>query len=173
MGQIGVIDTQRSSITVHVGKAGLFSFAGHEHLVNAPISSGEIVEGNSPRIEFTIETAKMTVKPDPKIDAKTQAQIQKDMDEMTLEPARYPRIIFHSTRVEKSGADRWRVTGDLSLHGVTRPVIVNVIKGGDAYQGRAEIKQTDFGIKPVSVAGGSIKVKDQITIDFQIFAAPG
>ena len=34
------IDVEHSTVTIHVGKAGLFSAAGHEHWVNAPISSG-------------------------------------------------------------------------------------------------------------------------------------
>src|ERR1700690_941888 len=83
------IDVQRSTITVHVGKAGLLSAAGHEHWISAPISSGTIRESPGPHVEFTVETAKMTVKPDPKVDASTQAQIQKDMEDMTLEPRKF------------------------------------------------------------------------------------
>ncbi len=47
------IDTQRSTITIHVGKSGLLSAAAHDHTVNAPISSG-------------------TLRPDPKVDPKTE-----------------------------------------------------------------------------------------------------
>src|SRR4051812_25809623 len=81
------IDTQRSSITIHVGKAGLISAAGHEHWVSAPISSGKYNASESPHIEFTVTAAKLEVKPDPKVSAKDQAEIQKDMHEMTLESA--------------------------------------------------------------------------------------
>ena len=42
------IDVQRSTITIHVGKAGLLSAAGHDHWINAPISSGTIRE-SAPR----------------------------------------------------------------------------------------------------------------------------
>jgi hypothetical protein len=75
--QEAAIDPQRSTITIHVGKAGIFSVAGHEHWVNAPISSGVIRESPAPQVEFTIETAKMTVKPDPKVDAKTQVRFKR------------------------------------------------------------------------------------------------
>ena len=85
------IDTQRSAITIHVGKSGLLSAAAHDHTVNAPISSGTIVESGAARIEFRIETAKMKVKPDPKIDAKDQATIQTHMEELTLETKSSPR----------------------------------------------------------------------------------
>ena len=53
------IDVQRSTITIHVGKAGLFSAAGHDHTISAPISSGAIGESPAPHVEFTVETAKM------------------------------------------------------------------------------------------------------------------
>jgi hypothetical protein len=69
------IDTQRSTITIHVGKSGLLSGAAHDHTINAPISSGVILESGAAHIEFRVESAKMTVKPDPKIDAKDQATI--------------------------------------------------------------------------------------------------
>src|SRR5271170_36215 len=88
------IDTQRSTITIFVGKSGLLSAAAHDHTISAPISSGTVRESTAPRIEFTIETAKMTVKPDPRIDPKDQATIQMHMEEMTLETKKYPEIAF-------------------------------------------------------------------------------
>src|SRR5271156_1286919 len=84
-----VLDTQRSTITIHVGKSGLLSAAAHDHTISALISSGTVRESTAPRIEFTIETAKMTVKPDPRIDPKDQATIQMHMEEMTFETKKY------------------------------------------------------------------------------------
>jgi hypothetical protein len=57
-----LMDVHRSTITVHVGKAGLFSVAGHEHWVAAPISSGSINESAPAHVEFTVEAARMQVK---------------------------------------------------------------------------------------------------------------
>jgi polyisoprenoid-binding protein YceI len=162
------IDLQHSTLTIHVGKAGLFSAAGHEHWINAPISSGKFNESDPPRIEFTVNATKMEVKPDPKVDAKTQAEIQKDMQDMTLESAKYPEIVFRSSRIVKSGDAQWKADGALTLHGVTKTVHADVKKTGDAYTGRTTIKQTDFGIKPVTVGGGLVKVKDELDIEFQI-----
>lgn len=57
----------------------------------------------------------------------------------------------------------------LILHGVSKPVALSVNRDGDAYFGHATIKQTDFGIKPISVGGGVVvKVKNEVEIDFQI-----
>jgi len=167
--QEAAIDPQRSTITIHVGKAGIFSVAGHEHWVNAPISSGVIRESPAPQVEFTIETVKMTVKPDPKVDAKTQAEIQKDMREMTLETQKFPLIIFRSSRVDKLAEGQWKVEGNLSLHGVAKPVGLTVKRSGESYTAQTVLKQTDFGINPITVGGGVIKVKNEVEIDFQIF----
>ena len=168
-GQSTAIDIERSVVTIHVGKAGLFSAAGHEHWISAPLSSGTIQESPVPRVEFTIETAKMRVKPDPKVDAKTQAEIQKDMEEMTLETKRFPEIKFRSSRIERLAGEQWKVEGDLSLHGVTKPVNLTVKRTGDSYTAHTVLKQTNFGIKPITVGGGLIKVKDEVELDFTIF----
>jgi len=170
--QDAAIDVARSTITIHVGKAGLFSAAGHDHTIDAPLSSGVIRESPSPRVEFTVETAKMTVKPDPKVDAKTQAEIQKDLEEMTLETRKFPEITFRSSRIETLTEGQWKVEGDLSLHGVTKPVSLTVKRTGDSYTAHTVLKQTNFGIKPISIGGGMIKVKDEVEIDFQIFPRP-
>jgi polyisoprenoid-binding protein YceI len=170
MAQERPIDTGRSTITIHVGKAGLFSAAAHDHTIDAPIASGTMRESGAPHIEFTVEAAKMTVRPDPKVDAKTQATIQADMETMTLEVMKFPQIAFHSSRVEKIGEGQWKVDGDLALHGVTKPVSLTVRQTGEAFTTRTVIKQTDFGIKPISIGGGMVKVKNEVEIDFQIFA---
>src|ERR1035438_10214180 len=102
------IDTQRSSITIHVGKAGLLSAAAHEHWVNASIASG-VIDETAAKVEFKVQSAKLIIKPDPKVDEKNRSQIQKDMEEMTLEPAKFPEIAFFSTRVEKNANGQFKV----------------------------------------------------------------
>jgi polyisoprenoid-binding protein YceI len=166
------IDTQRSTITIHVGKSGLLSAAAHDHTVDAPISSGVIVQSGAPRIEFRVETAKMKVRPDSRIGANDQAAIQTHMEEMVLETKRFPEIAFRSSRVQKLADGQWKVDGDLSLHGVTKTVGLSVKETGEAWTTHAVLKQTDFGIAPISIGGGIIKVKNEVEIDFQIFARP-
>jgi YceI-like domain len=170
-GQERAIDTQRSKITIRVGKSGLLSGAAHNHTVDAPIKSGTMRESAPPHIEFTVEAAKMTVEPDPKIDANDQATIQTHMEEMTLEANKYPQIVFRSTRIEKLPGGEWKVDGDLILHGVMKPLSLTVKQMGDEYSAHTVLKQTEFGIKPISIGGGVIKVKNEIELDFQIFPA--
>jgi polyisoprenoid-binding protein YceI len=110
----------------------------------------------------------MEVRADPKVDAKTQSEIQKDMQEKTLESARYPEIVFRSSRVEKEAEGHWKVEGALTLHGATKPISLPMARSGDAYVGRTTLRQTDFGIKPITAAGGTVKVRNELDIEFRI-----
>ncbi len=162
------IDTEHSTITIHVGKGGLVSAAGHDHAIDAPIASGTLQESPEPHIEFAVKTARMAVRFDPKVNARTQDAIQKDMEEMTLETTKFPEIRFRSSHVQRLAGGAWKVEGELSLHGVTKPVSVTARQTGDSFAGHTFLKQTDYGIKPVSVAGGMVKVKNEVEIDFRI-----
>ncbi len=62
--------------------------------------------------------------------------------------------------------------GALTLHGVSKLVSVSVKRDGESYTGHTSIKQTNFGIKPISIAGGAIKIKDMVDIDFVILPSP-
>jgi polyisoprenoid-binding protein YceI len=169
--QDSAIDTQRSTIAIHVGKSGLLSVAAHDHTISAPIASGTVQESTAPRTEFTVHSADMKVMPDPKVDAKTQATIQTDMEKMTLETTRFPEIVFRSSHIEKQGAAQWKVEGDLSLHGVIKPIELFVKTTDDTYITHVVLKQTDFGITPISIGGGMVNVKNEIALDFQIYPA--
>ena len=155
------IDTVHSSLIVHVQKAGLLFAAGHEHTVAAPIEDGSIDDGNNPRVSFRVLTNAMTLLPE-----EHQAQVQRTMQEKVLESARYSEIRFSSQSVLPLGDGRWVVRGDLSLHGRTKTIRVEVTQHVDRYMGEAVIKQTDFGIQPISVAGGTIRVKNELRISF-------
>ena len=157
------IDSERSTLTIHVGKSGLFSAAGHEHTVRAPIAEGTIDDGSNAKIGFRVEAARLTVLPE-----EHQSEIQHTMQERVLESGRFPEIRFVSDKVESTGDRKWDVSGRLTLHGETRAVQVRVQFVDGNYAGSATIKQTDFGIEPVSAAGGTVKVKNELTIDFAI-----
>jgi polyisoprenoid-binding protein YceI len=153
---------------VQVYKSGLFSPFAHDHEIEAPIESGEVNESGSPSVELRVNASKLRVL-DPDASQDTRAKIQTTMlGAEVLDSARFPEIYFQSTRVEPSGADHWAVHGNLDLHGQTHPVSVDVIFKDERYRGTVLLKQTQFGITPVRIAGGTVKVKDEIKIDFVI-----
>src|SRR5262245_4287002 len=102
-----------------------------------------------------------------------------------LDVAKYPTITFTSTKVVKVANDKYRVTGDLTLHGVTKSVDLdvegptpprkdpwgNVRSGATA---TATINRKDFGIVwNKALDGGGVTVGDEIkvTIDVEALAA--
>ncbi len=154
-------------MTVLVGKAGAFSMMGHDHEIAAPIAKGA-VDATAHSVELQVEAAALRVV-DAHASDKDRSQIQQTMlGPEVLDSSRYPTIVFRSTAADAAGAGVWNVRGNLTLHGTTKPVAVTVRESGGHYTGTARFKQTDFGIKPVSVAGGAVKVKDEVQIQFDI-----
>ncbi len=172
------VDPGRSKALIDVGKAGAFSFAGHTHEVEAPLTSGIVrfdpdnVSKSDLRLEFNAAAMKVTGKGDPPADVPKVTDAM--LGEQVLDVKRYPTITFESTAVSgrgsASGLDL-QITGNLTIHGTTKSVrAMTAAKiDGDTLTatGRFTIKQTDFGIKPISV-GGVVKVKDELGIAFTI-----
>lgn len=168
-GNAGVrpIDVAKSSMTVRVLKAGLFSAFGHEHEVNAPIEQGSFREDH-PSVELVVDARKLRVM-DKDVSDKDRAEIQETMlGPKVLDSQQFPEILFRSTQLDRLGEGKWLLHGDLTLHGQTRPVVVKVEGQNGRYRGSAELKQKDFGITPVTVAGGTVKVKNELRIEFDI-----
>jgi polyisoprenoid-binding protein YceI len=85
-----------------------------------------------------------------------------------LDAERYPDIVFKSSSADPAGAGAWTVHGTLTLHGNTRPVSIEVRESDGHYIGTARLKQTDFGIKPIRLAGGAVRVKDEVLVQFDL-----
>lgn len=163
------IDTDNSTLRVHVFKSGLFSGLGDNHEVEAPIVEGTINETAS-RVKFVVAAQRMKVL-DPHLSPDKRQQVQERMlGPEVLDATRFPQITFESTNVEPA-QDQLLVHGQLSLHGVTRPVSASVRKQEGRYVGTCTLKQRDFGIRPISIAGGTVKVKDELKIEFDIRAS--
>lgn len=161
------IDQQKSAVAIHVYKAGILSAFGHDHEVSAPVASGS-VDSVARQVEVRIEASALTVR-DPKASEKDRAEIRKTMlGPDVLDVAHYPEISFRSTSAEPSGDRSWKVQGLLTLHGQTKPIAVEVAEQGGRYVGHALLQQTDFGIKPVRAGGGTVRVKDELRIEFDI-----
>ena len=92
------IDPDRSSLTIHVGKTGLLSAAGHEHIVMAPVAEGSIDDGQPFQVSFRVEAARPAVMPE-----EHQSEVQNSMQERVLESARFPEISFSSEDIQPIG----------------------------------------------------------------------
>ena len=176
------VDAARSRVTIAVGKAGAFSFiAGHTHEVSGPIESGAVeLDSDDPsrsqiRIVIAASALKVTGANEPPDD---RPKVQQAMEgDKVLDVARYPRITFESTGVTTKRRDGAMldivVAGRLTIRDTTQPVTAPVrveLRGRElTANGRFAIKQTAFGIKPISI-GGVVAVKDALDIAFSITA---
>lgn len=98
--------------------------------------------------------------------------------------AKYPTITFKSNKFEKSG-DGYKVTGDLTMHGVTKPVTMTVETdgkphktpmGNSIYNAHMEgkLKRSDFGLNwNKAIEGGGVIVSDEVALEIDTeYGAP-
>jgi len=164
------IDPARSTMTVYAYKTGLFAFAADNHQISAPIATGSIDEA-AHSVTLSVDARGMRVL-DPK-SPNNRDKVQSNMlGPQVLDAAKYPTISFRSTGWRVDSPMHFTITGNLTLHGQTHEVLVNVDRKGDgSYAGNATVKQTDFGITPITIAGGTVRVKDDVRIEFTIAAS--
>jgi polyisoprenoid-binding protein YceI len=162
------IDVLRSKLTIFVYKSGFFSAFADNHIINAPIASGTFSATAPLSITMTVQARNLEVV-DPDLAADKRREVQTRMlGPEVLDVERYPTMRFASERIEATGSDAWKVAGNLTIHGQTRPIAVAVAASNGAYRGHVRIRQRDFGITPISIAGGTVKVKDEIVVEFVI-----
>lgn len=161
-------DVQQSKMTVYVYKQGIFAFAADNHEVNVPITSGSF-EDTTGTVELTIDATKMQVL-DPQMPSSRRDKVQANMvGSQVLDVGKYPTISFRSTKIDEDDSGHLTVAGDLTLHGQTHAVVFQVAKIDPRhFTGSAMIRQTMFGITPIRILGGTVRVKDDVKVSFDI-----
>src|SRR5436190_15672204 len=140
LGREQSIDTVTSKLTVRAFKTGLFSGLADNHEIEAPIFEGSVDE-SAGHVKFTVESKRMKVL-DPQMKPARRQEVQDRMlGPEVLDSTRFPQIRFESTGVERQGKDVLALRGQLSLHGVSRPILVNVRSENGSYKGTCTLKQ--------------------------------
>jgi polyisoprenoid-binding protein YceI len=174
------IDSGQSDFMVHAFVGGLLSGFGHNHNIAIKDISGETqftdgtVTPASLRMKIRAESLTVT----DKVSDGDRQTIEKTMREQVLETGKYPEITFNSTTIEviKNSDTQYQgnIWGDLTLHGVTHNVFIKSQLTFDhktvRARGEFSLKMTDYSIKPPSVAGGTITVKDTLKFNFNILS---
>jgi polyisoprenoid-binding protein YceI len=175
-----VFDGRASRFTVRSFATGLLSAMGHNPTIGIRDFSGEMrfntdtLEAGSFRL--AIKTSSLGVQDD--ISDKDRREIERLMNQEVLETAKFPEILYEasSISVTKMSDMLYAATlnGNLTLHGVTRSqsVTARVSLLGSMLRASGDftLDQTDYGIKLVSVAGGALKLKDELKFSFEIVA---
>lgn len=173
------LDASQSNFIAHAHAGGLLWFKGHDHLVavreftgEAQLTPNAINQSSlfiSAKTASMVETSSVFTEPQKQI-------INKELREIVLLPAQYPEIVFKSRSVigKTSGNNQYdlKITGDLTLHGVTRQITIPTkvsVTGNDLRaQGEFSINRDDFRVKATSAVHGLVRVRDKITFTFNI-----
>jgi polyisoprenoid-binding protein YceI len=97
-----------------------------------------------------------------------------------FDAAQYPEMTFQGTQVEKESDSEFKVTGNLTLHGVTKPVVLKVedvsSEAKDPWGGtrigataKTKIKRSDFGLNwNAALETGGFVIGDEVKIEFEL-----
>ena len=174
------VDASRSRFIAQAFAKGLLSAFGHNPRLAVRSLDGEAEfdpsAPNATSVWMKARADSLVVIDD--MSEKDRLEIERVTREELLEAARYPEVVFQSAIVaaRQVAEGRYRASGagDLSLHGVTRELTIDVaaLVDGDELraQGGFTLRLTDFNIRPISVAGGLLRLKDEVKLSFDILA---
>ncbi len=174
------IDPKQSKFVVQAFAEGLFSAFGHDPTIAICGFGGDArfvpATLGQASLLMLVQAGSLAVVGDSS--EKDRQEIERATRDDVLEVARYPEIVFMSKSVSASpageGRYRAKITGSLSLHGVTRDQLIDAqitVNGGSLRaRGELALRQSDFNIKKISVMGGTLKVKDEVKLSFDIVA---
>jgi polyisoprenoid-binding protein YceI len=176
------ISAPDSNVWVFVGKAGFFSALGHDHEIGIKSFTGRIevpqIGASSGALELEIDAKSFAVL-DKEISEKDRSKIFEAMHDEVIESNTFQKITFKSVSVSdlkpvEDGSFSLVLNGDLTLHGVTKrialPARVKITPEDLRAVGKYTLKQTDYGIKVYSAGAGTVKVKNEVVVNFEIVA---
>ena len=169
---------EKSKIEILIGTAGVFGFMGHGHTIVPKAYDGEMElkpKDNVPAtLSIRIDATSLQETADFKQEDKNT--IEKQLHGEVLETAKYPEITFHSTGIQYSMSPGHvfdtQISGDLTLHGVSKKITVpaRVVDAGDHLRasGKFKINRKDYNIEPKTAAGGTVKVDKVMEVSFEL-----
>jgi len=168
-------DASAAHCHVFTFKDGLLSKVAHDLKLEVTRFSVDVAEDHS-KLEASIDLASLKVvcarkdgRDDPgSLSESDQRKIEKNMAGDVLHTKRHPDARFVATTIIPEGDNAFRVTGDLSLHGQTRPVSARAERRGDRFVAELSLNQRDFGIKPFSAMMGTLKVKPEVRVELSV-----
>lgn len=179
------VDATGSELVVRLYKAGIAAALAHNHVIRASRFVGE-AEADPLSLWVEAEAASLLAdepamrqkygltKP---LGREDREKIQSAMESAEqLDVNRYPVIRFASTHIERQTNEQYVVTGNLTIHGVTRtvsfPAAVSEEPGGLRGKAALSFRQSDFGITPYSAMFGAVRNKDEADLHVELYLVP-
>ena len=164
------VDASHTSVTFTVSHLGFSNYTGQFEKVEINANLDPANPANS-TVEATIDPRSLSIPSPP---AGFVAEL---IGPQWLDAARFPAITFKSTKVEPTGPNTAKVTGDFTLHGVTKPLTLEVVfnggwKGIDmdpnaraGFSATGSFKRSDFGVAyGVPAPGTTMGVGDEVKV---------
>jgi hypothetical protein len=154
-----------ATLSVLTHRAGAAAKAGHDLVLRVTSWEATLVVGDDPSMELRANATSLRVMEGTggfqALAEDDIANIHQTIDEEVLVGR---DIEFRSSRVEVDDG-RIRAEGELTLVGETRPLTVDLVVGDSGeLSGTAQVKQSDWGMKPYSALFGALKVKDEVVV---------
>jgi polyisoprenoid-binding protein YceI len=134
------VDPIHSSIVFSIKHFGVTDFYGDFKEISGTVSF-DATDASKSSVELSVPVASL--------DSRNEKRDQHLKSPDFFNAAQFPAITFKSSKIEGSG-DSYKVTGDLSIHGVTKPITVDFKKGAENKGGKGEVRsggETRFTIK--------------------------
>ncbi|MGA7981755.1 MAG: YceI family protein [Chromatiaceae bacterium] len=179
------IESQDSLATVNAYRGGSLANLGHDHVISSRRVQGYVLASDvasEARADIYVSLADLKIDEPPlrqaaglegQLKPPEIAATRRHMLEDVLQAARYPFLEVHAGWASDA-PPHTVLQARISLHGVTRSYRVPVSYSRDAetvtVTGQLRIRQTEFGMTPYSVLGGSLKVKDELGLRFSLEA---
>ena len=172
------VDPQHSSAQFGVTHLMISKVRGEFHALNGTVNVDESDVTKS-SVEVTIDAST--------IDTREPDRDQNLKSPQFLDVTKYPTMSFKSTKVEKGSSGHLKITGDLTIHGVTKSVVLDMTEPKSpikdpwglqrtAVSGTTKINRQDFGLtySPTLDNGGLVVGNEvEITLDVEMIVPPG
>ena len=172
------IDTRASQFTVQAFASGLISAVAHSPKIAIRDWKAEVTFNpeNMANAKLSVMVNSGSLQVLDQLRDSDQREIHRVMNNEVLESSRHPEIVFESSAITierlKDTLHRVNVTGKLALHGATnsQAFFAQVAFGVDSFRayGEFNLLQSDYGIKIASIAGGTLKLQDELKFNFYV-----
>jgi polyisoprenoid-binding protein YceI len=175
-----VFDPKASQLTIHAFASGLVAVVAHNPKFAVQEFSGEAKFSpenlGQASVRMAIKAGSLSLQDD--VSEYDRREIQRVTFDEVLEVKSFPSITFESTQVTATKVSenlyRASISGTLTLHGIRgeQSFSAQAVVGEDSLRGYGDftVRQTAFGIRIASIAGGTLKMKDELKIAFFIIA---
>ena len=162
------IDTERSTVRMHLSLSSPWSGEGAGPVLEAPLAEGSLEDTESPHLALVINVGAMRVVVPGLSPERRQILQKKIFGPDGLDAERFSRITYHSLTIEQLGAGVWIVRGELEMRGRFLPLKIRTVRRGDQFTGTTTVHPSDFGIAPIPIAGNSRLLGKDVRVDFDV-----